>query len=75
MPEFRAFSAQNDLIAEAVKTAPWYDDRPLPVGMKFTDLTFSDLLNAITKSKRGGWILKSHKRKMEQDKQVIEILI
>ena len=75
LPEFKVFLAANDLHADAVKTAPWYDDRPLPVGMKFSDLTFKELLNAITKSKRGGWILRKGKPNKIKDKELIDILI
>jgi len=75
MPEFKTFLEQHNLYAEAVKTAPWFNDRPLPAGMKFVNISFRELLNSITKSKRGGWILKSDQPKTAQDKKVIDILI
>lgn len=77
LPEFKAFLAENNLYAESDRTAPWFIKRPLPVGMKFSDLTFKELLNEITKSKRGGWILKTNKLKKPEnkDKEVIDILI
>lgn len=57
-PEFKIFVAQNDLYAESWHNATPYLTRPLPEAMSFSDLSFRDLLNRITKSKRGGWILK-----------------
>jgi hypothetical protein len=75
LPEFKAFLAENDLHADASKTAPWFDERPLPVGMKFSTLTFKELLNKITKSKRGGWILRRSKPNKIKDKDSIDVLI
>jgi hypothetical protein len=77
LPEFRSFLADNNLYAESDRTAPAFIERPLPAGMKFSDLTFRELLNEITKSKRGGWILKTNKLKKPEnkDKEFIDILI
>ena len=75
LPEIKAFLAENNLYAEASRNAPWYIERPLPVGMKFSNLTFKELLNRITKKKRGGWILKRAKLGEEQDEGFIDIII
>lgn len=77
LPEFKAFLAENNLYAESDRDDPWYIERPLPVEMKFSNLTFKELLNEITKSKRGGWILKTDKRKTTENrgKEVIALWI
>jgi hypothetical protein len=77
LPEFKAFLAENNLFAESDRTAPWYIERPLPMELRFSDLSFKQLLNRITKSKRGGWILKTNKLNKPENKgkEVIEILI
>ncbi|MEO7508335.1 MAG: hypothetical protein ABIZ95_13910 [Pyrinomonadaceae bacterium] len=58
LPEFKTFILENNLYVESWQNATPYLKRPLPEAMTFSDLTFKDLLNRITKSKRGGWILK-----------------
>ena len=77
LPEFKEFLAENNLYAESDRTAPWFIERPLPEGMKFSNLTFKELLNSITKSKRGGWILKVSKIKKPENegREFIDILI
>lgn len=54
LPEFRAFLAENNLEFETARPGSSFENRILPEGMSFTDMTFKELLNAITKSKRGG---------------------
>jgi hypothetical protein len=56
-PEFRQFLKDNGLENEAGNFSA-FDRRTLPNGMAFTNLTFKELLNAITREKRGGWILR-----------------
>lgn len=75
LPEVRKFLDDNHLLAESDRVAPWYIDRPLPREMKFTDLTFKELLNAITRSKRGGWIMRHKKAKDGSEKKSLELLI
>ena len=58
LPEFKTFVAENGFYTEAWQNASWNLDRRLPEEMSFSGLTFRELLNAITKAKRGGWILK-----------------
>lgn len=75
--EFRTFLAENKLYAESDRLAPWYIERPLPSELRFSNLTLKELLNAITKNKRGGWILRTDKNKKHENKgkEFIEILI
>jgi hypothetical protein len=58
LPEFKTFVAENGLYTESWQNATRYLNRPLPESMSFSNLTFRELLNGITRSKRGGWILK-----------------
>lgn len=77
LPELKAFLSENNLYAESDRTDVWFLERPLPVELKFSDLTFKELLNGITKVKRGGWVLMSDKRKRPENKgkEFIDILI
>jgi hypothetical protein len=77
MPELKRFLVENNAVTESDRYVPKYADSPIPVELYFTDLTFKELLNRITRSKRGGWILRRDKRHRPENsgKQVIEILI
>ncbi len=63
LPEFSTFTAENNLRFNGARSGPegavqkMYD-RKLNESMNFSNLTFRDLLNKITKIKRGAWILK-----------------
>lgn len=63
LPEFSAFTVKNNLRfnggrdgLESVKQEMY--GRKIDEGMDFSNLKFRDLLNKITKIKRGAWILK-----------------
>lgn len=75
LPEFKTFLAENKLEAETGRPGSVGEDRILPDGMRFSDMTFKELLNAITKSKRGGWMLMIKKQKDKPGKEFVEILI
>lgn len=75
LPEFKAFLSENNLEARTDRPGSSFVDRILPDGMAFTDMTFKELLNAITKSKRGGWILQIKNQKDNPNKEFVEILI
>lgn len=78
LPEIRAFLAENNLHTDGWRTTSMaFTERPLPEEMRFSDLTLKELLNAITKSKRGGWILQKNKHNIKEnkDKEFIDILI
>jgi hypothetical protein len=63
LPEFSAFMVKNNIRFNGVRTGPegaiqeMYG-RKIGMGMDFSNPTFRDLLNKITKIKRGTWILK-----------------
>lgn len=63
LPEFSAFMVTNNLRFNGGRSGPegalreMYD-RKIDEGMVFSNLKFRDLLNKITKIKRGAWILK-----------------
>ncbi len=63
LPEFRSFLLKYKLRFTGVRVGTNFlvdaqYGRVLDVGMDFSDLTFRDLLNKITRLKRGGWILR-----------------
>lgn len=74
-PEFEAFVKENNLEAMTDRAGPSFEERILPDGMAFTDMTFKELLNAITKSKRGGWILQIKTKKDKPGREFVAILI
>lgn len=77
LPEFNAFLEENNLEGDCERSATDTIglDRILPDGMRFSGLTFKELLNAITKSKRGGWILQIKTHKEFPGREFVEILI
>lgn len=75
LPEFKEFLKKNKLEARTDRPGSSFEDRILPDVMAFTDMTFKELLNAITKSKRGGWILQIKNQKDNPGKEFVEILI
>jgi len=75
LPEFKSFIAEHKLKARTDRPGSILGSRILPDGMRFQNMTFKELLNAITKSKRGGWKLQIKNVKGETTKEFIEILI
>ncbi|MGQ0541663.1 MAG: hypothetical protein ACT4O9_07425 [Blastocatellia bacterium] len=75
LPEFEKFLAENNLDCRTDRPGSSFNSRILPDSMGFTDLTFKQLLNAIKKSKRGGWILQIKTLKDKPGKEFVEILI
>lgn len=57
LPEVKKFLDENNMLSTTARRYADYTNRGLPNEMKFSDLTFRDLLNKITKFKRGGWML------------------
>jgi hypothetical protein len=76
-PGLSSFLKANGLFIESFISSPRYLDRPLPVELSFSNISFKKLLNGITRAKRGGWIIRSDKRKAPEnhDKDIIEIII
>jgi hypothetical protein len=62
LPEFIEFLNENKLYSDTVSSTGDWDSlfRYIPKGISFSNITFKELLNKITKIKRGGWILKQH---------------
>jgi hypothetical protein len=63
LPEFRNFMQENKLVFTGVRNGADFVlkaqyGRTISEGMDFSNLTFCELLNKITKIKKGGWILK-----------------
>jgi hypothetical protein len=75
LPEFKSFLADNDLEAETGRVGSVLTDRILPDGLRFSNLTFRQLLNAITRVKRGGWMIQIKERPDAPGKEFVEILI
>jgi hypothetical protein len=75
LPEFKAFAAENKLEPRTDRPGGAFGMRVLPDGMGFTDLTFKQLLNAVTKSKRGGWILQIKNNEEKPGQEFIEVFI
>lgn len=64
LPEFKKFLDENKLKFNGIRVGSDIlmvnsYDKELDTEMNFSNLTFRELLNKITKIKRGGWILKS----------------
>lgn len=75
LPEFQKFLAENRLESRTDRPGSSFLDRTIPDGMGFQNMTFKHLLNAITKSKRGGWILQIKNSTASPGTEYVEILI
>ena len=77
LPEFRQFLDENSLSIFLSRQSNEYRlFRKLDVALDFSNLTFKELLNQITKIKRGGWILRRNKIvRSTSDKEYIDIEI
>lgn len=57
LPEVKKFLEENNMLSQSARSYTGYSVKGLAAEMKFSNLTFRDLLNKITKAKRGGWML------------------
>lgn len=74
MPEFKDFLLKNNLFILRNRSGLLEKlFRPIPAELNFSNLTFKELLNKITKIKRGGWIVKKSGQYGEKGKQYIDI--
>lgn len=76
--EFLKFMGKNKLVFYGVRQGANFVlkvqyDRKIEVGMAFSNLTFRELLNKITRIKRGGWVLKWQGISRETGKEEIDI--
>ncbi|CAN5371001.1 hypothetical protein BH10ACI3_BH10ACI3_17350 [soil metagenome] len=78
LPEFKSFVAVKKIRVNHVRSTSFlFVDRKLPLGMNFSNLTFRDLLNSVTVGKRGGWLIKTKKSDVTDDRvfEVIDLVI
>jgi hypothetical protein len=75
LPEFSDFLNENNLNVDTTSSTADPDNlfRFVPNGISFSNITFKELLNKITKIKRGGWILKQHNFAGKKDEEYIDI--
>jgi hypothetical protein len=75
LPEFKEFLNKNNLYSDTVFSTQDWDSLSgyIPKGISFSNLTFKELLNKITKAKRGGWILKQHSHHKAGEKEYVDI--
>lgn len=76
MKEFKAWLSKNDLRFNPARTGSSIllkaqYGRTLETELKFSELNFRELLNKITKAKKGGWILK--RQSVSNDKEYVYI--
>lgn len=60
LPEVKSFLIENNILTTKTRSFGLYTQRKLEAELNFSNLTFRELLNKITKAKRGGWILRKH---------------
>jgi len=74
LPEFKSFSSENTIYANYSRVLYFgILERELATEIIFSNLSFRDLLNKITKVKRGGWILKNLKKQNSEEKEYIDL--
>jgi hypothetical protein len=75
LPEVIEFLNENKFYYSDYRESIDNHDRKLFVEVNFSNLTFKELLNKITKIKRGGWILKTNDLFGTKEKEYIEMRI
>lgn len=75
MPEFQEFLKKNGLEASSIASYGPSDRRKIPEGMYHSNLTLRELLNNVTKFKRGGWTLSIKKYSEDSDIDFVELMI
>lgn len=75
LPEVVKFLNENKIYSTTNRENFDFVDRKLPTELNFSNVTFRDLLNKITKVKRGGWILKQSDISNSKEKEYIDIEI
>lgn len=75
LPEFINTLKATNLNVSKRRSDSNFIDRPMPVEMNFSDLTLRELLNRITKTKRGGWVLKESDVVGNKEKEFVDIQI
>lgn len=73
LPEVKKFLSENKLHSTKLRPYTGNVGRRLPIEMKFSDLTFRELLNKIAKIKKGGWLLRDNYLYGSEEKEYIEI--
>ena len=77
LPDLQPFLQKNNLYMSAWSNASYADINrimDLDEDLKFSNLTLKELLNKITKIKRGGWMLRKHDfTPTDPQKEVIKI--
>jgi hypothetical protein len=73
LPEIQTFLSEQKIFSTKWRAFVASATRRLPVEMKFSNLTLRDLLNKITKIKRGGWLLRQSYLYGTAEKEYIEI--
>lgn len=75
LPEFEEFLTENGIDCDTARPYSSFDERLMLDGMAFSNVKFKQLLNSITRLKRGGWILQIKRQKTKPNKEFVEILI
>jgi hypothetical protein len=57
-PEIIDYLRENKIVRSSSRYLSPNEGRELPCDLKYSNVTFKELLNKITKCKRGGWIIK-----------------
>jgi hypothetical protein len=73
LPEFRTALRTNNLFFSGQRILSPNLNRNLTVSYDFSNLTFKELLNRITKVKRGGWILRRSSLSKGRNYEFVEI--
>lgn len=73
LPEVKKFLSEHKIFSTKWRAFAVTAGRPLPVQMNFSNLTFRELLNKITKIKRGGWLLRQSYLYGSEEEEYIEI--
>lgn len=73
LPEVKNYLEKNNLFTSQYRNFMQWRDKKLGIDLTFSDITLRELLNKITKAKRGGWLLKQDMYLSQPGKEIIEI--
>ncbi len=75
LPEVVKFLNENNIKFKFVRANPYFIGRVPMIEFNYSNLTFRELLNKITKAKKGGWLLKENDLFGSKEDEYIELEI
>jgi hypothetical protein len=75
LPEIKQFLKKNGLEADTTRFSPGFPDELASRDINFKNIKFRDLLNSVTRIKRGGWIVRLARDPKDPKKELLNIQV